>query len=389
MPQFFIERPVFAWVLAIFVVLAGALAIPRLAIERYPSVAPPSVSIYASYPGASAQTMNDAVVGLIERELSGVKHLLYFSSSTDTSGEASITATFRPGTDPELAQVDVQNRIKAIESRLPQAVRQNGLGVEAADSGFLMLVGLRSTDGRLDEVALSDYMARNIVEELRRIEGVGRVQLFGAERAMRIWVDPAQLVAYRLTLGDLTTAISEQNAQIAPGRVGDFPAVPGQRVTIPLTVEGQLSTPEAFAAIVLRANPDGSRVVIGDVARVELGAESYAWSTRENGAPATAAAIQLSPGANAVKVAGAVRAHGRTRTHPAGGHARHGAVRHRAVRGDLDPESAHHPHRSDGAGVRGDVPVPAEHPLHAHPGHRGADRAAGHLRGDARGRLLD
>ena len=308
MPQFFIERPVFAWVLAIFVVLAGALAIPRLAIERYPSVAPPSISIYASYPGASAQTMNDAVVGLIERELSGVKHLLYFSSSTDTSGEASITATFRPGTDPELAQVDVQNRIKAIESRLPQTVRQNGLGVEAADSGFLMLVGLRSTDGRLDEVALSDYMARNIVEELRRIEGVGRVQLFGAERAMRIWVDPAQLVAYRLTLGDLTTAISEQNAQIAPGRVGDSPALPGQRVTIPLTVEGQLSTPEAFAAIVLRANPDGSRVVIGDVARVELGAESYAWSTRENGAPATAAAIQLSPGANAVKVAGAVRA---------------------------------------------------------------------------------
>ena len=239
MPQFFIERPVFAWVLAIFVVLAGALAIPRLAIERYPSVAPPSISIYASYPGASAQTMNDAVVGLIERELSGVKHLLYFSSSTDTSGEASITATFRPGTDPELAQVDVQNRIKAIESRLPQAVRQNGLGVEAADSGFLMLVGLRSTDGRLDEVALSDYMARNIVEELRRIDGVGRVQLFGAERAMRIWVDPAQLVAYRLTLGDLTTAISEQNAQIAPGRVGDSPALPGQRVTIPLTEIGR------------------------------------------------------------------------------------------------------------------------------------------------------
>ncbi|MCF7749779.1 multidrug efflux RND transporter permease subunit [Bacillus subtilis subsp. subtilis] len=308
MPQFFIDRPVFAWVLAIFVVLAGVLAIPRLAIERYPSVAPPSVSIYASYPGATAQTMNDAVVGLIERELSGVKHLLYFSSSTDTSGEASITATFRPGTDPELAQVDVQNRIKAIEPRLPQVVRQNGLTVEAAGSGFLMLVGLKSTDGRLDEVALGDYMARSIVEELRRIDGVGRVQLFGAERAMRIWVDPAQLVSYGLTLADLSAAITAQNAQIAPGRVGDSPALPGQRVTIPLTAEGQLSTPEAFAAIVLRANPDGSRVVIGDVARVELGAQSYAWSTREDGTAATAAGIQLSPGANAVRTASAVRA---------------------------------------------------------------------------------
>ena len=308
MPQFFIDRPVFAWVLAIFVVLAGVLAIPRLAIERYPAVAPPSVSIYASYPGATAQTMNDAVVGLIERELSGVKHLLYFASSTDTSGEATITATFRPGTDPELAQVDVQNRIKAVEPRLPQVVRQNGLSVEAADSGFLMLVGLKSSDGRLDEVALGDYMARSIVEELRRIDGVGRVQLFGAERAMRIWVDPAQLVGYGLTLADLAAAINAQNAQIAPGRVGDSPALPGQRVTIPLTAEGQLSTPEAFAAIVLRANPDGSRVVIGDVARVELGAQSYAWSTREDGTPATAAAIQLSPGANAVRTAAAVRA---------------------------------------------------------------------------------
>ncbi|MGA6181778.1 multidrug efflux RND transporter permease subunit [Stenotrophomonas sp. NPDC077421] len=308
MPQFFIDRPVFAWVLAIFVVLAGVLAIPRLAIERYPAVAPPSVSIYASYPGATPQTMNDAVVGLIERELSGVKHLLYFSSSTDTSGEATISATFRPGTDPELAQVDVQNRIKAIEPRLPQVVRQNGLTVEAADSGFLMLVGLKSVDGRLDEVDLSDYMARNIVDELRRIDGVGRVQLFGAERAMRIWVDPSQLTAYSLTLDDLAQAIAAQNVQIAPGRVGDSPALPGQRVTIPLTAEGQLTTPAAFAAIVLRARADGGTVVLGDVARVELGAQSYAWSTREDGVPATAAAIQLSPGANAVRTARAVRA---------------------------------------------------------------------------------
>jgi multidrug efflux pump len=178
MARFFIDRPVFAWVLAIFIILAGVLAIPRLAVERYPAVAPPSVSIYASYPGASPQTLNDAVVALIERELSSVKHLLYFESSVDTSGEASITATFQPGTNPELAQVDVQNRIKAIEPRLPRSVRQNGLYVEAADSGFLMLVGLRSPDASVSEAALGDFMARNIIEELRRIDrAVSRLKL--------------------------------------------------------------------------------------------------------------------------------------------------------------------------------------------------------------------
>lgn len=207
MARFFIDRPVFAWVLAIFIILAGVLAIPRLAVERYPAVAPPSVSIYASYPGASPQTLNDAVVGLIERELSSVKHLLYFESSVDTSGEASITATFKPGTNPELAQVDVQNRIKAIEPRLPRSVRQNGLFVEAADSGFLMLVGLRSPDASVSEAALGDFMARNIIEELRRIDGVGRVQLFGAEQAMRVWLDPTRLTGYGLTMGDVAAAI--------------------------------------------------------------------------------------------------------------------------------------------------------------------------------------
>ncbi|MCD9087238.1 multidrug efflux RND transporter permease subunit [Stenotrophomonas sp. SY1] len=307
MARFFIDRPVFAWVLAIFIVLAGVLAIPRLAVERYPAVAPPSVSIYASYPGASPQTLNDAVVGLIERELSSVKHLLYFESSVDTSGEASITATFVPGTDPEMAQVDVQNRIKAIEPRLPRSVRQNGLYVEAADSGFLMLVGLKSPDGSIDEAGLSDFMARNIIEELRRIDGVGRVQLFGAEQAMRIWLDPSQLNGYGLTVTDVANAIEQQNLEIAPGRIGDSPSVPGQRMTVPLNADGQLSTPEQFSNIVLRAGADGSRVLLGDVARVELGAQSYAWGTREDGHPATAAGVQLRPGANAVRTAAAVR----------------------------------------------------------------------------------
>ncbi|KWU49275.1 efflux RND transporter permease subunit [Pseudomonas palleroniana] len=307
MPQFFINRPVFAWVIAIFIVLFGAIAIPQLPIARYPSVAPPSVTLYASYPGATPKTLNDSVVSLVERELSGVKNLLYFESSVDTSGSAQITATFKPGTNPELAQMDVQNRIKAVEPRLPQAVRQSGLQVESAASGFLVMIGMTSPNGQFDEVALSDYLARNIVPELRRIEGVGRVQLFGAEQALRIWVDPNKLTAFGLTMSDLSQAIEQQNAQIAPGRIGDEPALPGQRLTVPLTVEGQLETPKQFSAVVLRANPDGSRVTIGDVARVELGAQSYGFSNRENGVSATSAAIQLSPGANAVRTAKAVR----------------------------------------------------------------------------------
>ena len=308
MPAFFINRPVFAWVVALFIILLGLIAIPKLPIARYPSVAPPTVSIYAAYPGATPQTMNDAVVGLIERELSSVKNLLYFESATDTSGSAEIRITFKPGTNPELAQVDVQNRIKTVEPRLPAVVRQNGLKFESAASSFLMIVGLKATDGQYDEVALSDYLARNVVEELRRVEGVGRVQLFGSERAMRIWVDPARLQSYQLSMGDLSDAILRQNAQIAPGRVGGAPTVAGQRVTIPVTVQGQLQTPEQFAAIVLKASPDGAKVVLGDVARIELGAQTYAESIRENGQPGSALAVQLAPGANAVRTAAAVRA---------------------------------------------------------------------------------
>ena len=212
MPKFFIHRPVFAWVIALFIILFGTIAIPNLPIARYPSVAPPSVTITASYPGATPQAMNDGVLSLIERELSGVKNLLYFESSADTSGSASITVTFKPGTVPEMALVDVQNKLKSVEPRLPQVVRQNGLTVESASSGFLMIVSLKSDNARFSEIELSDYMARNMIDELRRIEGVGRVQLFGAEQAMRIWVDPAKLISYGLSMNDLSNAISQQNA---------------------------------------------------------------------------------------------------------------------------------------------------------------------------------
>ncbi|WP_421419987.1 multidrug efflux RND transporter permease subunit (plasmid) [Pseudoalteromonas lipolytica] len=307
MSQFFIHRPVFAWVIALFIILFGCISIPKLPISRYPSVAPPTVSIMATYPGASPKEMNDGVLSLIEGELSNVKNLLYFESSADNSGSASITATFKPGTDPDLAQVDVQNQLKAVESRLPQAVRQNGLSVESASSNFLMIVGLRSDDNRFDEITLNDYLARNIVDELRRIEGVGRVQSFGAEKAMRIWVDPSKLNALGLTMNDISVAIAQQNTQIAPGSIGAAPTVSGQRVSVPLTVQGQLTSVEEFSHIILRANNQGSKVVLSDVARVEIGSQSYGYLNRENGKTATAAAIQLTPGANAVKTADAVQ----------------------------------------------------------------------------------
>jgi len=307
MPQFFIERPVFAWVVAIFIILAGALSISRLPVERFPSIAPPTVSINATYTGATPQTVSDGVVGLIERELSSVKNLAYFESSADNAGSASITATFKPGTDPELAQVDVQNRLKSIESRLPQIVRQLGVTVESSASDFLMMVSLTSRDDRYSALDLGDYMTRNILEELKRVQGVGRVQSFGSERAMRIWIDPAKLIAYNIAMSDLTAAIQAQNIQIAPGTLGSEPAVPGQKITAPLTVRGQLETPEQFAAIVLRSNADGSSLRLGDVARVEFGAQSLAFSVIENGKQSTSAAIQLAPGGNAVATANAVK----------------------------------------------------------------------------------
>ncbi|MBN3254271.1 multidrug efflux RND transporter permease subunit [Pectobacterium brasiliense] len=307
MPQFFINRPVFAWVIAVFIVLFGMIAIPKLPVARYPSVAPPSVNIYATYPGSTPEMMNNNVVSLIERELSSVKNLLYFESSSDTTGQATITVTFKPGTDPELAQVDVQNRIKIVEPRLPQVVRQNGLNVEASSSGFLMIIGLSSKQGQMSDSDLSDYFSRNMLEELRRVEGVGRVQLFGAEKAMRVWIDPVKLNQYRLTVNDISQAITAENAQISPGRTGDSPAVPGQQVTYPLLVKGQLSSPEEFGNITLRSNRDGSRVVLSDVARLELGPQSYTFSTRENGQISTGAAIQLAPDANAVRTADQIK----------------------------------------------------------------------------------
>ncbi|WLI37906.1 efflux RND transporter permease subunit [Pseudomonas hefeiensis] len=308
MPQFFIDRPVFAWVVALFILLAGALAIPQLPVAQYPDVAPPQIEISATYPGASAHTVDESVVSVIEEELNGVDHLLYFESQSSL-GSATITATFQPGgTNPELAQVDVQNRLKAVESRLPQAVTQQGLQVEKVSAGFLLLITLTSSDGQLDDVALSDYLARNVMNEIKRLDGVGKAQLYGAERAMRIWIDPQKLIGFNLTPTDVNAAIVAQNAQVSAGSIGDLPTRATQEITATVLVKGQLSTPEEFADIVLKANPDGSTVRIADVARVEVGSQEYQFSTRLNGKPSTAVGVQLSPGANALNTASLVRA---------------------------------------------------------------------------------
>jgi multidrug efflux pump len=307
MPNFFISRPIFAWVVALFILLAGVLAIPTLPVAQYPNVAPPQIELTASYPGASPQTMDEGVVSLIEQELNGVNNLLYFSSSS-SQGMATLTVTFKPGTDSELAKVDIQNRLKTVESRLPRAVTQQGLQIEEVSAGFLMLITLTSIDGRSDEIALSDYMARNVVNELKRIDGVGKAQLFGAQRAMRIWVDPQKLASFNLTPADVSQAIADQNVQVSAGSIGDLPTRDTQEITAAVVVKGQLSTPEEFSAIVLRANADGSTVTVGDVARVAIDSENYQFGTRLNGKKTTAVAIQLAPGGNAMNTATLVKA---------------------------------------------------------------------------------
>ncbi|ATB44532.1 efflux RND transporter permease subunit [Corallococcus macrosporus] len=307
MPRFFIERPVFAWVIAIFIVLAGAISIPRLPIERYPSIAPPSVTITATYPGATPAAMNDSVVSLIERGLSGVKNILYFESSSDTSGVAQIVVTFAPGTDPDLAQVDIQNRLKTVESRLPQMVRQLGLQVETTTTNFLLFSTLLSSDGRYDEAELGDFLSRNVVEDLRRVPGVGRVQLFTPSRALRVWLDPERLISHGISVDEVAAAIRAQNAEASPGRLGDTPAVPGQRVTTPLMLQGQLQDVADFEHVIVRANPDGSNVLLKELAKVELGPQSYATTTRQNGKNAATFGVQLAPGANALDTSERIR----------------------------------------------------------------------------------
>ncbi|QRX81028.1 efflux RND transporter permease subunit [Glaciimonas sp. PAMC28666] len=308
MGKFFIDRPVFAWVLAIFILLGGALAITQLPVSQYPSIAPPTIVISANYPGATAQILDDSVTSLIEQEMNGADGLQYMESQSQANGAVQITVTFSPDTNADLAAVDVQNRLKRVEARLPAAVTQQGVQVTKSRSNFLMFIGLSSTDGKLDPIALGDYLSRNVLNEIKRVPGVGQAQLFGTERAMRIWIDPAKLVGLNLTPGDVTSAIQAQNALVAGGTIGDLPSPGTQQISATVVVTGQLNTVEQFGNIQLRANKDGSIVRLRDVARIEIGGQSYATSGRLDGKPTSFVGVQLSPTANALGTAKAVHA---------------------------------------------------------------------------------
>ncbi|WP_398498320.1 efflux RND transporter permease subunit, partial [Variovorax sp.] len=308
MAKFFIDRPIFAWVIALFVIVLGGVSITQLPIAQYPPVAPPAIVINVAYPGASAQTLEDSVLSVIEREMNGSPGLIYMESVAQADGTGAITISFEPGTNEDLAQVDVQNRLSRATPRLPSAVTQQGVQVDKSRDNFLLFALLSSDNPDVDPVALGDYVARNIVPELQRIEGVGKVQLFGSENAMRIWIDPAKLQGFNLSPSDVNTAIRAQNAQVASGTLGDLPNVPGQAIAATVTVNGQLTSVEQFREIVLRANTDGSTVRLKDVARVELGGQSYATSARLNGVPAVGVGVQPTPTGNALRSAKAVRA---------------------------------------------------------------------------------
>ncbi|MEX8511484.1 MAG: efflux RND transporter permease subunit [Leptothrix ochracea] len=306
--RFFIDRPIFAWVIALFILVLGAAAITKLPVAQYPTVAPPSIVISMNYPGASAQVLEDTVLAVIEQELNGAPNLIYMESSTDANGSGTLNATFQPGTDVAIAQIEVQNRLSRATPRLPAVVTQLGVRVDKARSNFLMIAMITSRNPAFDPIALGDYAARNVQPEILRIDGVGQATLFGTERALRIWVDPARLVGYGLSMNDVVAAIRAQNLQVSAGTVGGTPSPREQSMFATVNVAGQFSTPAEFGQIQLRTNPDGSAVRVRDVARVEMGGAAYATSSRLNGVTATGIGIQLSPTGNALATANAIKA---------------------------------------------------------------------------------
>jgi multidrug efflux pump len=307
MAQFFINRPIFAWVIALFILVMGGVAITQLPIAQYPPVAPPTIVISAGYPGASAQILEDSVLSVIEREMNGSPGMIYMESVAQANGTGTISVSFEPGTNPDLAQVDVQNRLSRASPRLPAAVNQQGVRVDKARANFLLFTMLSSDNPDVDIVALGDYASRNVLPEIQRLPGIGQAQLFGTERAMRIWIDPAKLSGYNLSAADVNNAIRSQNAQVSPGAIGDLPNIAGQSISATVVVDGQLNNTEQFGNVVLRANADGSTVRLKDVARIELGAQTFATSARLNGKPAAGIGVQLAPSGNALAAAKAVR----------------------------------------------------------------------------------
>ncbi|MEJ7138326.1 efflux RND transporter permease subunit [Amphibiibacter pelophylacis] len=306
MSTFFIRRPIFAWVIALFIILLGALALTRLPVNQYPSVAPPQVQISFSYPGASATVLESSVISVIETQLNGTPGMAYMSSSAQANGSGSISVSFEPGTDADLAQVEVQNRLSRASSRLPSVVTQQGVDVRRSNSNFLMFVALTSTSLPINE--LGDYANLSVVPELQRIDGIGQAQVFGAQSAMRIWLDPEKLRSFNLSAAQVLAAVRSQNVQVAAGSIGDLPNLATQAISASVTVSGQMSTPEQFGAIVLRPATTGGAVYLRDVARIERGLESYSTQARANGTPAVGIGIQLSPSGNAVAASNAIHA---------------------------------------------------------------------------------
>ena len=307
MSRFFIDRPIFAWVIALVIMLAGGLSILKLPINQYPSIAPPAVAIQVSYPGASAQTVQDTVVQVIEQQLNGIDGLRYVSSSSNSDGSMEIIVTFEQGVNPDIAQVQVQNKLQLATPLLPQEVQQQGIRVTKSVRNFLMVIGVVSKDGSMTREDLSDYIVSNLQDPISRTKGVGDFQVFGAQYAMRIWLDPAKLNSFQLTPVDVRSAIQAQNVQISSGQFGGLPAAPGNQLNATIIGKTRLQTPEEFRKILLKVQPDGSQVRLGDIAKVELGGENYAINAQFNGLPASGLAIRLATGANALDTAKAVR----------------------------------------------------------------------------------
>jgi len=306
--RFFIDRPVFAWVIAILITLAGSAAIFKLPVSAYPSIAPPQISISAKYPGASAKVLEKTVTSVIEQQLTGIDNLLYFESTSRANGSVQITLTLNTGTDPDIAAVQIQNRVNAAESRLPQDVVRNGITVAKANNDFLMVVALKSTDPSLDTYDLNNIIASQVMDSIQRVPGVGSANLFGSAYAMRIWLDPDKLHGYGLNATQVLAAVREQNVQVAVGNIGAEPALSGQGFTASVTAASRFNSPEQFANIILRSRADGAAIHLRDVARIALGAESYGHDVHVNGEPIAGLAILLAPNANALDVAEKVRA---------------------------------------------------------------------------------
>ena len=308
MARYFIDRPIFAWVIAIVIMLAGLLAIRSLPVAQFPEIAPPAVTIQTTYPGANAQTLESTTTQIIEQQLKGIDNLRYFSSTSDGSGNLNITLTFEQGTDPDIAQVQVQNKLSQATPLLPQEVQQQGLRVGKSTSSFLLIMAAYSDDGIHDQEDAADFIASSLQDPLSRVTGVGDTQLFGSQYAMRIWLDPYKMANLGVTTGDVKSAITAQNAQVSAGQIGGSPSPKGQALNATVTAQSRLRTPEEFQNIRLRSNSDGSVVLMKDVAKVELGAETYGFGVKFNGHPASGFGIKLAPGANALDTVEAVKA---------------------------------------------------------------------------------